>query len=80
MSPLPFCFMEVPMTYRGRITKQQLYNEYFYEHLERINEAMVSGNRTFEWKEKMIEQLVSLVGYPVKLSRWQNFLANSLMM
>ena len=71
--------MSVPFTYRGKITAQQIKNEYFFEHLEEINKHMVKFDKTFEWKESMINTLVGLVGWPVKLSRWQNFLAKFFM-
>jgi hypothetical protein len=59
---------------------QMIKNEYFYEHLEEINKHMVRSNLTYEWKLRMIETLVSISGWPVKLSRWQRFLANYLLM
>lgn len=80
MRDRPFVFYNMSHTYRGRITYQMIKNEYFYTHLELINQYMVEFNKTFEWKENMIKNLVSLCGWPVKLSKWQNFLANYLLM
>lgn len=75
-----FVFYETPETYRGKITRQILYNEYFYETMERINKHMVEYGLAYEWKENMIKRLVSFVGYPVKLSKWKIFLSNVFLM
>lgn len=76
----PFVFFDLSSTMRGPITYQMIKNEYFWDHLGRINEYMVENNLTHEWKEKEIEKLVQLCGWPVKLAWWQKFLANFLMM
>lgn len=77
---MPLVYFDTPYTMRGRLTQQQLNNEYFFKMLEEINYFFVRNNETFEWKQKQIEKLASMVGYPVKLTWWQNFLANVLMM
>jgi hypothetical protein len=73
-------WFDMSYTMRGKYSRQQIKNEYFYEMMEEINRVLVGNNETFEWKQKQIKYLVSLVGYPVKLTRWQKFLANYLMM
>lgn len=80
MNTPPFVFMDLGYTYRGKYTKQQIHNEYYYEHLGRINQHMAEFNKTFEWKLSMMDRLASICGEPVKLTKWQNFLANFLMM
>lgn len=80
MRPHLFVFYETPETMRGSITKQMLYNEHFYETVERINNHMVEYDLTYEWKESMIKIIASSVGYPVKISKWKQFLANVFMM
>lgn len=75
MRQLPFVFYSRSITFRGKSTQQFLDNEYFWEHLGRINQHMVQNDLSFEWKKLMIDHLVSLVGWPVKLSWWGRLIA-----
>lgn len=76
MRSTPFIFFDIPHTYRGYATQQDLKNKYFYKHLELINQFMVDFNETYEWKLKMIDKLVSRCGYPVKLNWIQRLIAS----
>lgn len=75
----PFVFFSKSYTFRGPITAQQVKNEYYYEHLERINAHAKRYNKGGDWVKRMKKSLVSICGEPVKLTRFQNFLANYLM-
>jgi hypothetical protein len=76
---IPFIFFDIGHTTRGRLTWQQIKNEYYYMMLEEINKHMIKWGKTYEWKLKKMERLEEICGKPVKLTRFQNFLANYLL-
>jgi hypothetical protein len=67
----PFVWFEIGWRYGYNDAPQHIKNGYFYQMGECINDHFVRYNKTYEWKSKMFEELISNVGMPKRLTLLQ---------
>ncbi len=64
-------WFEVPYKYHPYGTPQRIKNDYFYMMMGEINSHFVRWNKSYEWRQQQIDNLIAEVGEPKRLTLFQ---------